>query len=159
MDAAQDVSAAPPPSASEPSRGLSRLDSLLLTSSAVIYLAAACATTFITYRLGYEDWYLYALMSLCTATVVTNYAILKPRAPWWLRIVVWGFAELVIAAWSLLLFERTQVGWVIVDGNAVDHGAQGWFFVSVALNVLCGVLLTVHLLFVAPRIRRAVLAG
>ena len=138
--------------------GILRVDSLLLTSTALLYLAAAGATTWITWSLHYEDWFLYAVMSLCTATAITNYSVLKPRAPRWLRFIVWAFARAGIAGGTLLLFEKTQVGWVIVDGEAVDHGRQGWFYLPVGLNVLCAALLTVHLLLVAPRVRRQALA-
>lgn len=132
---------------------LKRADTWLLTATAVSYLIAAAATTVITYNLGYEDWFLYALMSLCTATVVTNYSILKPGAPSWARSAVWAFAIAVIGAWSLLLFERAQVGWVITNGEAIDHGAQGWFFVPVGLNAVCAMMLTVHMILIAPKLR------
>lgn len=140
-------------------RKLMRVGAWLLHGTALLYLVAACATTFITWRLGYEDWFLYALMSLCTATVVTNYSILRPRAPRGIRWLVWAFAQVVIVAWSLLLFERTQVGWLIVDGRAVNHGAQIWFYAPVAINAACALLLTIHLFLVAPRLRRAALAS
>ena len=138
--------------------GILRVDSLLLTVTALLYLAAAGATTWITWSLGYEDWFLYAVMSLCTATAITNYSVLRPRAPRWLRLLVWAFAMAVIAGWTLLLFEKTQVGWVLIDGEAVDHGRQGWFYLPVALNAVCAALLTGHLLLVAPRVRAAAAA-
>lgn len=139
--------------------GVLRMDSQLLTLTALLYLAAAGATTWITWRLGYEDWFLYALMSLCTATAITNYSVLRPGAPWWLRIIVWGFAEAVIAGWTLLLYEKTQVGWVLVAGEAVDQGVQGLFFVPVAINLVCALLLAGHLLFIAPRVRKQAATG
>ena len=150
------LNATPPPVDGDVAR-LQRTGSWMLTATALLYLVAAGVTTYITWRLRYEDWFLYALMSLCTATVVTNYSILRPRAPVWVRWTVFGFAELVIAAWSLLLFERTQVGWVIVEGEAVNHGAQTWFYAPVAVNVICALLLAAHVVLIAPKLRRSAL--
>ena len=136
---------------------LQQADSWIRAATASLYLLAATATTLITYFLGYEDWFLYALMSLCTATVVTNYSILQPNTPRWIRWMVVLFAELVITAWSLLLFEKTQVGWLLIEGQVINHSEQAWFYVPVVLNGLCGLLLALHLVVVAPHLRKSTL--
>ncbi len=118
-----------------------------------VYLGGALSTTVITWNLQYEDWYLYALMNLCTAIVVANYARLGVRRVWVRRATAMSFSSVVVLAWTALLFEKTQVGWTVVDDVAVDLGAQGLFWVPVSLGLLTVVLLVTHLFVLMPRAR------
>ncbi|MCO4760043.1 MAG: hypothetical protein KC502_00950 [Myxococcales bacterium] len=119
-----------------------------------LYLASAVCTTVITWKLRFEDWYLYALMNLCTAIVVANYARLGLRRTWVRRTSSLLFSTVVILAWTALLFEKTQVGWTVVDDVAVDLGAQPLFWLPVSLGLATVALLFTHLFIAMPRARR-----
>ncbi len=129
------------------SHGVARL-------TVLIYLGGALSTTVITWNLQFEDWYLYALMSLCTAIVVANYVRLGVRRSWMRRAVAMTFSSVVVLAWTGLLYEKTQVGWTVVDDVAVDLGAQGWFWIPVTLGLVTVTLLLSHLFVLMPRARR-----
>ena len=118
-----------------------------------VYLAGALSTTVITWNLQFEDWYLYALMNLCTAIVVANYSRLGVRRTWVRRAATMTFSSVVVLAWTALLYEKTQVGWTVVDDVAVDLGAQPLFWVPVSLGLLTVCLLVTHLFVLMPRAR------
>jgi len=119
-----------------------------------IYLGGAVSTIAITWHLRFEDWYLYALMNLCTAIVVANYARLGVRRTWVRRASAMVFSCVVVLAWTALLYEKTQVGWTVVDDVAVNLGAQGLFWLPVALGLITVCLLVTHLFVLMPRARQ-----
>ena len=120
----------------------------------LVYLGAALSTTASAWILQFEDWYLYALMNLCTAIVVANYARLGVRRVWIRRATAMVFSSAVVLAWTALLYEKTQVGWTVVDDVAVDLGAQGLFWLPVSLGLVTVCLLVTHLFVLMPRARR-----
>ncbi len=144
------MAAAPDP---EPSRW-QLVERRVAFAALAAYLAAAASTTVITWRLRFEDWYLYALMSLCTAIVVANYARLGVRRTWFRRASSLLFTVAVVLSWTALLYEKTQLGWTVVDDVAVDLGAQPLFWAPVGCGLLTATLLVLHFVGLAPRARR-----
>ncbi len=135
-------------------RRMLRVHSVFNITAILLYLTGGAFATAITYLLNYEDWAFYALMSLCTAIVLTTYGRLHPSTGWFRRIATWLFAEAVVLAWTALLFEKTLSGWSVIGDQVVEHGAQPVFWLPVLCNLICASLMAFHLVFVAPRVRR-----
>lgn len=140
-------------------RRMLRVNSVFNLSAIVLYLAGGAFATATTYLLAYEDWVFYALMSLCSAIVLTAYGRLKPRTGWLRRFATWLFAELVVLAWTALLFEKTLGGWTVVGNSVVEHGPQPVFWLPVLCNLSCAALMAFHFLVIAPQTRRKYLAN
>ena len=140
-------------------RRVLRINSVFNLSAIVLYLSGGAFATATTYFLSYEDWVLYALMSLCSAIVLTAYARLHPRTGWLRRIATWLLAEAVILAWTALLYEKTLGGWSVVGEAVVEHGPQPVFWLPVLCNLGCAALVAFHLGVVAPQTRRRYLSG
>ena len=140
-------------------RRILRVNSVFNLSGIVLYLAGGAFATATTYFLAYEDWVFYALMSLCSAIVLTAYGRLQPSTGWLRRVATWLFTEAVVLAWTALLFEKTFGGWSVVGDAVIEHGPQPVFWLPVLCNLGCAMLLAFHLLVVAPRTRREYLAG
>lgn len=134
-------------------RRLLRIHSVFNLLALATWLAGAAVTATVTWMAGYEDWYLYGTMGLCTAIVVSGYGRLRPRTAWVLRLPSWLFAQAVVLAWTALLFEKTQASWAMTE-TGMDDQALPMLWISVALNLMCAALMTFHILFVAPRARR-----
>lgn len=139
-------------------RRVLRINSVFNLSAIVLYLSGGAFATATTYFLAYEDWVLYALMSLCSAIVLTAYARLQPGAGWLRRIATWLFAQAVILAWTALLYEKTLGGWSVVGEAVIEHGPQPIFWLPVLCNLSCVALVAFHLLVIAPQTRRRYLS-
>ncbi len=135
-------------------RKLLRIHSLANLSATLLYLMGGVAVSVITWFMSYVDWHLYALTSLCTAIVVTNYGRLEPHVGYVRRASNWLFAMLIVIAWSALLYERSLDGAAVIDGRLLMRGPQPLFYIPVVMNLLCAALLSFHLLVVTPKAKR-----
>ena len=145
------AAAAAPPGGARPWRDRARATATL---AVWIYLAAGLSATLLARNLGLEDWYLYALMSLCTAIVVANYARLGLRRTWIRRASAMLFSAVVVLGWMALLYEKTAIGWTVKQDRVIELGAQRWFFLPVGLGLTTVALLCAHLFVLMPRARK-----
>jgi hypothetical protein len=118
-----------------------------LAASVWLYLLGVASTTFIALLRDIEDWYLYGLMGLCTAVLVTAHARFGRETSWARWLVSWLLAELAVVAWSLLLAERTLSGWRLTAGGAVRHAPEPLFWLPVGLQLACALVLAGHLVW------------
>ena len=125
----------------------------LARSAVAWYLLGAAATTLITLSLRFEDWYLFALMSLTTSIVVANYVRLHVERSHLRRGLSLVFTTSVVSAWSALLYERTMESWTVIDSKVVQIGPQTLFWLPVACCALTILSLVAHYFIFVPRAR------
>ncbi|HAN31705.1 MAG TPA: hypothetical protein DCQ06_08930 [Myxococcales bacterium] len=130
-----------------------RASELIARSAVAWYLIGAAATTLITLSLKFDDWYLFALMSLTTSIVVANYVRLHVRRSYIRRGMSLIFTISVVSAWGLLLCERTVDGWNIVGNQVLRLGAQPIFWLPVACCAMTLISLMTHYFVFVPKAR------
>ena len=128
---------------------------LWLRWALVCHLLATLGATIVALHASFADWQVYPWTGLLTAVLIGNFMRWGPSAGWFHRAWTTIAALLVDAVWLLLLFDRARAGqWHVVSRprNLIAADASAWFWLPVALLLLCGGFLIAHGLL-APRYR------
>ncbi len=132
-------------------RRLLRIDSLLVAVAVVLHVLAGGLAAWRARLANAEDWWVYALMGLTSAIVLTNYGRLGARVTLVRRSAAGLVSVAVVLAWAALLADRATPSL-----GALQVGrAEPWLWVSVGLEVAVALLIVTHLVAVAPRARSA----
>ena len=132
-------------------RRLLRIDSLLVALAVVLHVVAGGLAAWRARLANAEDWWVYALMGLTSAIVLTNYGRLGARVSLLRRGAAGLVSLVVVLAWAALLADRATPSL-----GALQVGrSEPWLWVSVGLEVAVKLLIVAHLVAVAPRSRSA----
>ncbi len=140
--------------ASEAARRLERIlriDSAVVAVAVLVHVGAGALVAWHARVGGAEDWWLYALMALTTAVMITNYGRLGKHNSLLRRSFSGVATLLVVVSWAALLADRTTP----TDGTLRVGVAAPMLWTSVAMEAVVALLLVVHLFTLAPRLRAA----
>jgi len=124
------------------------------------HLLATAAATGVAWRLDLGDWQLYLAVGVTTFILVGNFMRWHRRAGIVRRSIGTLAALVVVIGWTLLLLDRARSDWdarlyrpatATLGDFAINHA---WFWLPVALYLLCAALLVGHL-FGGRVLRRA----
>ncbi len=121
----------------------------------VSHLLATLSATIVALHRDFADWQLYAWTGLLTAVLIGNFMRWGPSAGWIHRAWTTLAALIVDAVWMLLLVDRARAGQWHASKQpplALAPDASLWFWLPVALLLLCAGFLIVHGLL-APHYR------
>ena len=121
----------------------------------VCHLLATLSATVVALREQFDDWQLYAWTGLLTAVLIGNFLRWGPSAGWFHRAWTTVAALIVDAVWLLLLFDRARAGrWQRLPRvrGVLAADTSVWFWIPVALLLLCAGFLVAHGLL-APHFR------
>ncbi len=121
----------------------------------VCHLLATLSATLVALHEQFADWQVYAWTGLLTAVLIGNFMRWGPSAHWLHRTWTTLAALIVDAVWLLLLFDRARAGQWHAPRTPRAMWAPDtspWFWLPVALLLLCAGFLVVHGLL-APHYR------
>jgi hypothetical protein len=113
----------------------------------VCHLLATLTATIVALHENFDDWQIYAWTGLLTAVLIGNFLRWGPSAGWIHRAWTTAAALIVDAVWLLLLFDRARAGqWHRVPHvrGVLSADSSSWFWIPVALLLLCAGFLFAH---------------
>ncbi len=128
-----------------------RIDSAVVAVAVVVHVGAGGLVAWQARVGGAEDWWLYALMALTTAVMLTNYGRLGKHNSLIRRTLSGVATLLVVMAWAALLADRTTP----TDGTLRVGVEASVLWTAVAMEAVVAALLVAHLFTLAPRLRAA----